>query len=149
LTKPNTIDSLIIVKVLIVDDDKSTCMALEAAFQKSGFETIYELNGKNGIDKAKSEKPDLILLDEILPDISGDGVLLTLKSDLITKQIPVIILSNFSQKELITEATSNGAVDYVIKSEISQQDLVNKVKQIIGESQLLERIISNRKIYSS
>ena len=118
-------------KVLIVDDDENISAVFETALQKSGIETVFSLNGKSGIDKAKSEKPDLILLDQVLPDISGNEVLKTLKADIHTQSIPVIILSNFSQEELVKEAINNGAMDYVFKYQVEPQDLVNKVKQAL------------------
>ena len=118
-------------KVLIVDDDENLGAVFEAAFQKNGLETSFALNGKSGIDKAKQEKPNLILLDQVLPDISGNEVLKTLKADPETQQIPIIILSNFSQEELVKEAINGGAMDYIFKYQVEPQDLVNKVKQAL------------------
>lgn len=118
-------------KVLIVDDDENLSAIFETALQKDGFETVFSLNGKSGIDKARSEKPDLILLDQVLPDISGNEVLKTLKMDAQTQNIPVLILSNFSQEELVKEAINNGAMDYIFKYQVEPQDLVAKVKQAL------------------
>lgn len=118
-------------KVLIVDDDENLGAIFEAALQKGGLETVFALNGKSGIDKAKLEKPDLVLLDQVLPDISGNEVLRTLKADSQTQQIPIIILSNFSQEELVKEAINNGAMDYIFKYQVEPQDLVTKVKQAL------------------
>jgi twitching motility two-component system response regulator PilH len=132
LTRISATDSLIIVKVLIIDDDESLGTVFETALQKSGIGTVLALSGKNGIDKAKSEKPDLILLDQVLPDISGNEVLKNIKADIETQQIPVIILSNFSQEELIKEAISSGAMDYIFKYQVEPQDLVNKVNQALN-----------------
>jgi len=131
LTRIFTTDSLIIVKVLIVDDDENLSAIFETALQRSGLETLFALNGKTGIDKARSEKPDLILLDQVLPDISGNEILKTLKMDSQTQNIPIIILSNFSQEELVKEAIDNGAMDYIFKYQVEPQDLVNKVKQAL------------------
>jgi DNA-binding response OmpR family regulator len=119
------------VKVLIVDDDENLSAIFEAALQKNGLETVFALNGQTGIDKAKSEKPDLVLLDQVLPDISGNEVLKTLKADATTQSIPVLMLSNFSQEELVKEAIDNGAMDYIFKYQVEPQDLVNKVKQAL------------------
>ena len=118
-------------KVLIVDDDESLGAIFETALQKGGLETLFALSGKSGIDKAIAEKPDLILLDQVLPDISGNEVLKTLKTNVRTQQIPVIILSNFSQEELVKEAINNGALDYIFKYQVEPQDLVNKVRQAL------------------
>lgn len=118
-------------KVLIVDDDENISAVFETALQKNGLETVFALNGKSGLDKARSEKPDLILLDQVLPDISGNEVLKTLKMDAQTQSIPVLILSNFSQEELVKEAINNGAMDYIFKYQVEPQDLVSKVKQAL------------------
>jgi DNA-binding response OmpR family regulator len=118
-------------KVLIIDDDENLSAIFEIALQKEGLEVIIALNGRTGIDKAKSEKPNLILLDQVLPDISGNEILKTIKTDAQTKDIPVLILSNFSQEELVKEAINNGAMDYIFKYQVEPQDLVNKVKQAL------------------
>lgn len=118
-------------KVLIIDDDEELSSVFEAELQKNGFETTASLNGKGGINKALSEKPDLILLDQVLPDISGNEVIKTLKMDSQTQNIPVLILSNFSQEELVKEAINNGAVDYIFKYQVEPMDLVSKVKQAL------------------
>ena len=131
MTRPYITDTLIIVKVLIVDDDENLSAIFEAALQKDGLETVFALNGQTGIDKAKSEKPDLVLLDQVLPDISGNEVLKTLKADATTQSIPVLMLSNFSQEELVKEAIDSGAMDYIFKYQVEPQDLVNKVKQAL------------------
>lgn len=115
-------------KVLLIDDDENLSLIFETTLQKNGFQTVLALNGKTGIDKANSEKPDLILLDQVLPDISGNEILKTLKADIQTKNIPVMILSNFSQEELVKEAISNGAIDYIFKYQVEPQDLAEKVK---------------------
>lgn len=118
-------------KILIVDDDENLSAIFETALQNSGFETVFALNGKSGIDKARSEKPSLILLDQVLPDISGNEVLKTLKTDSNTQNIPVLMLSNFSQEELVKEAIDGGAMDYIYKYQVEPQDLVSKVKQAL------------------
>ena len=118
-------------KVLIIDDDENLSAVFETALQKAGLETVFALNGQSGINKARSEQPNLILLDQVLPDISGNEVLKTLKMDSHTQRIPVLILSNFSQEELVKEAINNGAMDYIFKYQVEPQDLVNKVKQAL------------------
>lgn len=115
-------------KILIIDDDDAQSAIFETALQKNGFQAVLAYNGKSGIDKAKIEHPDLILLDQVLPDISGNEILKTLKADSQTQNIPVLILSNFSQEELVKEAINNGAVDYIFKYQVEPIDLVNKVK---------------------
>lgn len=118
-------------KVLLVDDDESLVTVFSAALQKNGFETVTAADGATGVEKAKSEKPDLILLDQVLPDISGNEVLKKIKEDETTKNIPVIILSNFSQEELVKQALNEGAFDYVFKYQVATVDVVNKVKHAL------------------
>src|SRR5579859_1776642 len=120
-------------KVLLVDDEAAIVEVFSQALKAGGFDVITASNGNEGISKAKSEKPDIILLDQILPDINGNEILHTLKEDPATKDIPVAIVSNFTQDTMIQDAINRGAVDYLMKYQISPQDLVTKVNQIISE----------------
>ena len=116
-------------KILLIDDDEALTIVFTTALSKEGFQTAVAHLGKDGLDKAKTEKPDLILLDQVLPDSSGNEVLKQLKGDDATKAIPVIILSNFSQEELVKEAINEGAVDYVFKYQVEPKDIVEKIKR--------------------
>jgi len=118
-------------KVLLVDDDEALIEVFSTALKQDGFETVTAPDGKTGIEKAKTENPDLVLLDQVLPDISGNEVLKQLKADEQTKNIPVIILSNFSQEELVKEAINEGAFDYVFKYQAATSDVVEKVKEAL------------------
>ncbi len=118
-------------KVLLVDDDEAILAVFSTALKKDGLDTVVTTTGKDALEKAKTDKPDLILLDQVLPDISGNEILKTLKADEQTKNIPVMILSNFSQEELVKEAIDNGATDYIFKYQIEPQDLVNKIKGVL------------------
>jgi len=118
-------------KLLLVDDDQALCTVLTTAIKKAGYDISAVFDGKSGLEKAKSEKPDLILLDQVLPDIAGNEVLKTLKADSETKDIPVAMLSNFGQNELVHEAMQNGAVDYILKYQVEPQDLIKKVKELL------------------
>jgi twitching motility two-component system response regulator PilH len=118
-------------KVLLIDDDLDFVHIFEAALSKEGFQTVASGTGEDGLAKAKSEKPDLILLDQVLPDLSGNDVLKTLKADDQTKVIPVIFLSNFSQEELVKVALNEGAVDYVFKYQVEPKDVIAKIKEVL------------------
>lgn len=120
-------------KILLVDDDEAITTVFATALSKEGFETAHAATGADALDKAKTEKPDLILLDQILPDIQGNEVLAKLKADETTKNIPVIILSNFSQEELVKQAINEGAADYIFKYQAATSDVVGKVKQILNK----------------
>ncbi|HYM65598.1 MAG TPA: response regulator [Candidatus Sulfotelmatobacter sp.] len=118
-------------KILIIDDDEDLVNIFTAALGKEGFQTAFSLTGQDGLEKVKIEKPDAILLDQVLPDISGNDILKALKADEATKNIPVILLSNFSQEELVKGAIDQGAVDYLFKYQVEPKDVVLKVKEAL------------------
>jgi DNA-binding response OmpR family regulator len=118
-------------KILLVDDDEDLVNIFAAALAKEGFETAYEITGQQGLSKAKELHPDLVLLDQVLPDISGNDILKALKADEATKMIPVILLSNFSQEELVKTAIESGALDYLFKYQVEPKDVVAKVKEAL------------------
>lgn len=122
-------------KILLVDDDVELLSVFEATLKKEGFEVVTAFEGKAGLEKAKTTAPNLILLDQILPDITGNDILKLLKDDPQTKHIPVAMLSNFGQNELVQEAMNRGALDYILKYQIETIDLVNKAKAILKESE--------------
>ena len=118
-------------KILLIDDDLDFAHIFEAALNQDGFQTVTAGTGEEGLNKAKSEAPSLILLDQVLPDLSGNDVLKSLKADEQTKAIPVILLSNFGQEELVKNALNEGAVDYVFKYQVEPKDVVAKVKAVL------------------
>lgn len=118
-------------KILIVDDDEAITTVLKTAIEKEHYEIVVAETGEDGIAKAKTDGIDLILLDQVLPDISGNEVLKQLKNDEKTKNIPIIILSNFSQQELVKDAIDKGAIDYVFKYQVEPNDVIAKIKQVL------------------
>lgn len=118
-------------KILLVDDDETLAGIFTSALQKAGFDAVFASTGKGGLEKAKSEKPNLILLDQVLPDIQGNEILKTLRTDAETQKIPVIVLSNFSQEELVKEAINQGAKDYVFKYQVEPQDVIKKIQETL------------------
>ncbi|MDP3727002.1 MAG: response regulator [bacterium] len=122
-------------KILLIDDDQDLSTVFETALKNGGFEVVLAATGEEGLAKVKSENPNLILLDQILPDLKGNDVLKKLKEDGQTQNIPVALLSNFGQNELIQEAISQGAVDYILKYQIEPQDLVSKVTALLKGSE--------------
>lgn len=117
-------------KILLIDDDDALMTVFATALRRHGYDVITAANGQTGLDKTKAEKPDLVFLDQVLPDIQGNEVLKTLKEDLETKDVPVAMLSNFGQNELIQEAINTGAVDYILKYQIEPDDLDTKIKEL-------------------
>lgn len=120
-------------KVLLVDDEESLLQIFSQTLQTGGFEVTTASNGNDAIQKIKTVLPDVVLLDQVLPDINGNQVLQTMKADPATQNIPVAILSNFSQGDLMKDAINMGAVDYILKYQVEPKDLIEKVKQIAAE----------------
>lgn len=121
-------------RILLVDDEKDTAMIFETVLKQGGYEVVVAPDGKSAIATAKSQKFDAILLDQMMPDIGGNDVLQTLKSDPAIAPTPIAMLTNFSHDELIKEALNRGAADYILKYQVSHEDLINKVKRLLGEA---------------
>ena len=120
-------------KILIIDDDQLTSTTWSMGLKNSGFDVVNATNGQDGINQAKSQKPDLILLDQIMPDMLGNEVLTTLKQDPETSSIPVMLISNYNENQMMKDAISQGAVDYILKYQIETKDLVDKVKSLLNQ----------------
>ncbi len=116
-------------RVLLTEDDLSLLKIYGNKLKISGFEVLLATTGDEALRKAQTEKPDIILLDLILPGQDGFVVLEELKKNEQTNSIPVIILSNLGQPSDIERGKKLGAVDYLIKSDVSLADLVAKVKK--------------------
>ncbi len=119
--------------VLLVDDEQSLLDIFSQTLIAGGMQVVTANNGKDAFDKAKTQKPDIILLDQVLPDMNGNQVLSLIKKDPDTKNIPVAMLSNFTQNGLVDEAINAGALDYILKYQIEPKDLIAKVNDLIRE----------------
>ena len=117
-------------KILIIEDDKFLREVIAKKLTTEGYELIEAVNGENGITQAGETKPNLILLDLILPGIDGFGVLTQLKENTGTKEIPIIILSNLSQENEIKRALALGAADFLIKANFTPSEIIKKIKKI-------------------
>lgn len=120
-------------KVLIIDDDTNISDVWKIILKQNNFDVITATSGRDGIDQAKAQKPDFILIDQIMPDMKGNDVLKTLKEDTTTTMIPVAIASNYSDNQLMQEAIQQGALDYILKYQIEPIDLVSKIKNLLQE----------------
>ena len=118
-------------KILVVEDDSFLMDAYKVKLQQSKYEILAAQDGESGFETAKKEKPDIIILDLILPKMSGMDVLRALKEEPSTKDIPVIVASNLDQEKTMSEAKGLGAVDYFIKSNISINDLIAKLENYL------------------
>ena len=116
-------------KVLMIEDDRFLRKIYKNKLTLAGFEFIEATNGLEGLNKVISEKPDIVLLDVVLPRKSGFDVLIEMKEKKETKKIPVIILSNLGQESDVKRGFSLGVQEYLIKPEISLSDAVDKVRE--------------------
>lgn len=120
-------------KILLVEDEAALRKTLGTVLKQEGYKMVLAADGETGLRLAKTKKPDLILLDLILPKIHGFDVLTQLKSDPSTKQIPVIVLTNLEKIEDIEKAIEMGATTYLIKARYSLEEVVEKVRKIFEE----------------
>ncbi len=118
-------------KIVIVEDDKFLREMISRKLDKEGYEVVQAIDGEKGEQKIKEEKPDLILLDLILPGIDGFEVLSNIKEDSELKDIPVIILSNLGQKSEVERGLKLGAVDFLIKAHFTPGEIINKIQEVI------------------
>ena len=119
-------------KVLIIEDDKSLARLIESALTVEGFEPLLATDSDEGLDKAIMQKPDLILLDILLPSKSGFDCLRELKKNSKSSAVPVIILSNLGQDEEVRLGLTLGAVDYLVKADFSIDEVMRKIKKIVA-----------------
>ncbi len=118
-------------KILVVEDDVFLREMITRKLLLEKFEVVPANDGEEGIEKAKKEKPDLVLLDLILPGIQGYEVLSKIKEDKATAKVPVIILSNLGQKEEVEKGLKMGAVDFLIKANFDPDEIVTKIKSLL------------------
>lgn len=118
-------------KILIVEDDSFLVGLYTTKFELEGFETFTAEDGEKGYKTAKEKKPDIILLDILLPKLDGFEVLKKLKKGADTKSIPVILLTNLSQKNDVQKGLDLGAVDYLIKAHFMPSEVVSKVNKYV------------------
>ena len=121
-------------KVLIIEDEDLIARMYEKTLSVDGFEVEVAIGGNEGLEKAKSFKPDVILLDIMMPEPDGMEVLETLKRQPETSEIPVVMLTNLSGKQDAELAIEKGAVEYWIKKEAKPSDFGTKIKEIISQN---------------
>ena len=119
-------------KILIAEDDKFLANAYRVKLTKAGFDIRIAKHGQETMDILGTFKPDLILLDLVMPIKDGFIVLNEIKNNPQLKSIPVLIASNLGQKEDIDKGMAMGAADYVVKSNLSMEKLIEKINSLLG-----------------
>lgn len=119
-------------KILVVEDEEILLTALKEELTSGGYAVEGAEDGVEGLVKVKSFKPDLVLLDLLMPKMDGMEMLQKLKADTQTRDVPVVILTNLSDYEKISEALSLGAMDYLVKANYKLEDLLEKVSTVLA-----------------
>lgn len=119
-------------KILIVEDDVFIRDIYQTKFSQEGFDVATAEDGVKALAILEQLVPDIILLDIIMPYMNGIEVLKSIKGNESLKDVPVIMLTNISEKEKVTEGTELGVSDYIIKSHFTPSEVVRKVNALLG-----------------
>jgi DNA-binding response OmpR family regulator len=120
-------------KILFIEDESALQKTFGELLKQEGYEMFSALDGEVGLKLAETKKPDLILLDLILPRIHGFEVLKKIKENEETKNIPVIVLTNLERIEDVDRALELGATTYLVKARYSLEEVMEKIKKALGE----------------
>lgn len=121
-------------KVLIVEDDPFMTSLMANAFQKDGFDVVLADNGEDAVTQVSKAKPDIALLDILLPKKNGIEALREIRAIPEGKDLPVIIVSNLEDASYVTDAEKLGVKGYLVKANIQIPELVAKVRSVLGET---------------
>lgn len=119
-------------KIVLADDEQFIAVAYKDGLTRAGFDVTVAHDGAEALTLIKQVVPDLVLLDLIMPKMNGFEVLKSLKADPALQNIPVIVLSNLSQHTDEQEVREHGAIDFMVKSDISLQDLIARLNTVLG-----------------
>lgn len=122
-------------KILIVEDDNFVAEVYFAKLTEMGYEAILAQNGEEGLEAMKKNKIDLILLDILMPVMSGTEMLEEVKKNDEWKKIPVILLTNVGEKESIEKVRSFGVKNYLIKSHFTPAEVIEKIESVFKSNQ--------------
>lgn len=117
--------------ILLMEDDVFLANIYKTKFEMEGFKISVAENGEIGLADVKKKKPDIILLDILMPKMDGFAVLEKIKADEETKNIPIILLTNLGQKDDVDKGLQMGATDYLIKAHFKPSEVVDKVKKVL------------------
>lgn len=120
-------------KVLIIEDDSFLSDLYKIQFEKEGYKVVQSYDGLDGLSKISIENPTVVVLDLILPELSGFEVLERLKKDPKFSRLPVVVLSNLRDEEKMKKALTLGAVGYIIKPTLTPKQVVEEVGKYIGK----------------
>ncbi|MBI2042576.1 MAG: response regulator [Candidatus Nealsonbacteria bacterium] len=116
-------------RILIIDDEEAVQKILISKLSGAGFEPLSAMDGKEGLKATKKERPDLILLDIVMPVMDGISYLKELKKDPEVKDIPILILTNLASDEMVQKSLEQGVTDYLVKADYTLDELVEKINE--------------------
>jgi len=119
-------------KLIIIEDDIVLQKALQDFLLSENFEVVSALNGEEGVDLIMTEKPDLILLDIILPKKDGYEVIKEVRGNEDTKDIPIVLLTNLGSLNDVERALALGATTYLVKADYKLEEVTEKIKEILN-----------------
>ena len=119
-------------KILVAEDDQLVSNSLCQALTEAGYEAHASYDGEDALVKVKELNPSIVLLDIMMPKLDGLSVLWELKANDKTSQMPVVVLTNIADVDTISKIIQGGANDYLLKSEQSVEQVVNKIKEVLG-----------------
>lgn len=118
-------------KVLLIDDDSAILQLYGVELKGKGHTVLTASNGEEGLTAAVKESPNVILLDIMMPKMDGIALLSKLKEEATLKSIPVIMLTNFGQENMVQQAFTLGATDYLLKYKVTPSEMAEKVNQVL------------------
>jgi len=122
-------------KLIIIEDEETLLNLLDKKLNKEGYSVDIARDGEEGLEKIRNNRPDLILLDIVMPKMGGFEVMEILKKDEELNTIPIIIISNSGQPVELDRAKELGVVDWLIKTDFDPQEVVDKVKKQFNKEQ--------------
>jgi len=121
-------------KILVAEDDRVLSNLIRDELNAAGFETMAAVNGKEGLELALKNHPDLILVDIMMPVMDGMQMTTELRKDAWGKNVDIIVLTNLSDDKNIADFLEKGAYDYLVKSNWTIDDVVKRIKDKLGKS---------------
>lgn len=122
-------------KVLIVEDDQFLSKMYGKKFELAGFEVEIAMDGQEGVSKMRLTKPNIVLMDIMMPKLNGLDAISQAKADSLIKNIPILVLTNLANTDDASIAVSRGAIGYLVKSDVTPLQVVEKVKSLLASPQ--------------
>lgn len=118
-------------KIILIEDDEFLSDVYRLKLEKENFEVEIVKDGSKALEKIINQKPDMILLDIVLPNLDGWEILKKIKKDDRIKNIPVVVLSNLAQEEQVKKSLNLGATKYLVKSQYIPSEIIKEIKEIL------------------